>query len=154
MTDVLAERAEIDADIAGRTIATAFADTVAAEGDNPAYSDKVGTAEGSPDWRTLSWNDLREQGLSLAAALVDLGVEPGDRVAIMATNRIEHILADVAAMHAGAVAVSIYNTLSPTQVAYVAGHSAPTVVFLENADHVERWASITTTASGLISVSA
>jgi long-chain acyl-CoA synthetase len=38
MTDVLAERAEIDADIAGRTIATAFADTVAAEGDNPAYS--------------------------------------------------------------------------------------------------------------------
>jgi long-chain acyl-CoA synthetase len=139
MTDVLAERAEIDADIAGRTIATAFADTVAAEGDNPAYSDKVGTAEGSPDWRTLSWNDLREQGLSLAAALVDLGVEPGDRVAIMATNRIEHILADVAAMHAGAVAVSIYNTLSPTQVAYVAGHSAPTVVFLENADHVERW---------------
>jgi len=139
MTDVLVERAEIDAQIAGRTIASAFADTVAVQGDNPAYSDKVGVAEGSSDWRTLSWNQLREQGLSLAAALVDLGVAPGDRVAIMATNRIEHVLADVAAQHAGAVAVSIYNTLSPSQVAYVAGHSAPTVVFLENADHAARW---------------
>ncbi|RZI85593.1 MAG: long-chain fatty acid--CoA ligase, partial [Microbacterium sp.] len=139
MTDVLTERAAIDAEIAGRTIATAFADTVAAQGDNPAYSDKVGQPEGSTDWRTLSWNQLREQGLTLAAALVDLGVNPGDRVAIMATNRNEHVLADIAAQHAGAVAVSIYNTLSPSQVAYVAGHSAPTVVFLENADHVARW---------------
>src|SRR4051794_1288117 len=127
MTDVLAERAAIDAEIAGRTIASAFADTVAAEGDNPAYSDKIGIAEGSTEWRTLSWNGLRETGLTLAAALVDLGVQPGDRVAIMATNRTEHILADVAAMHAGAVAVSVYNTLSPSQVSYVAGHSAPSV---------------------------
>ncbi len=139
MTDVLAERAEIDAQIAGRTIASAFADTVAVQGDNPAYSDKVGIAEGSTDWRTLTWNELRETGLTLAAALVDLGVQPGDRVGIMASNRNEHVLADIAAQHAGAVAVSIYNTLSPSQVAYVAGHSVPTVVFLENADHVERW---------------
>jgi long-chain acyl-CoA synthetase len=139
MTDVLAERAEIDAQIAGRTIASAFAETVAAQGDNPAYSDKVGTAEGSTDWRTLSWNELRETGLKLAAALVEIGVQPGDRVAIMASNRNEHVLADIAAQHAGAVAVSIYNTLSPSQVAYVAGHSAPTVVILENADHVARW---------------
>ena len=139
MTDVLAERAQIDAEIAGRTIASAFADTVVAQGDNPAYSDKVGMPEGSTEWRTVSWNQLRERALSLAAALVDLGVQPGDRVAIMATNRIEHILADIGAQHAGAVSVSIYNTLSPSQVAYVAGHSAPTVVVLENADHVARW---------------
>ncbi len=139
MTDVLAERAEIDAQIAGKTIASAFAETVAAQGDNPAYSDKVGIAEGTADWRTLSWNELRTTGVMLAAGLVDLGVQPGDRIAIMASNRNEHILADIAAQHAGAVAVSIYNTLSPTQVSYVAGHSNPSVVFLENADHVERW---------------
>ncbi|MFL6060288.1 MAG: AMP-dependent synthetase/ligase [Marmoricola sp.] len=139
MTDVLTERAEIDAEIAGRTIASAFADTVAVQDDNPAYSDKVGLPEGSTEWRTVSWNQLREQGLSLAAALVEVGVAPGDRVAIMATNRTEHVLADIAVQHAGAVAVSIYNTLSPSQVAYVAGHCAPTAVILENADHVARW---------------
>ncbi|MBW8750366.1 MAG: long-chain fatty acid--CoA ligase [Propionibacteriales bacterium] len=142
MNDVLTARALIDEEIAGRTIASAFADTVEAQGDNPAYSDKVGV-EGD-GWRTLSWRELRESGLQLAAALVELGVQPGDRVAIMATNRIEHVLADVAAMHAGAISVSIYNTLSPDQVSYVAGNSAPSVVFLEGAEHVERWAQALT----------
>ena len=48
-------------------------------------------------------------------------------------------LADLGAMHAGAAAMSIYNTLSPSQVAYVAGHSRPALVVLESADHVARW---------------
>ncbi|RNL65456.1 long-chain fatty acid--CoA ligase [Nocardioides marmoriginsengisoli] len=140
MTDVLAERTEIDAQIAGRNIAYAFADTVARLGDAPAYSDKVGI-EGA-GWRTLSWNQLRDQALDVSAALIELGVEPGDRIAIMATNRIEHILADIGAMHAGATGMSIYNTLSPSQVAYVAEHSTPAVVILENADHVARWSEV------------
>ena len=121
MTDVLAERQQIDALIEGRNVAHAFADTVEAQGESPAFSDKIGV-EG-PGWRTLSWRELREQGLELAAALVELGVQPGDRVAIMASNRIEHVLADIGAMHAGATSMSIYNTLSPSQVAYVAEHS-------------------------------
>ena len=137
MTDVLTAREEIEGLIQGRSIAHAFADTVAAQGDNPAFSDKIGV-EG-PGWRTLSWNELREQGLDLAAAFVELGVQPGDRVAIMASNRLEHVLADIGAMHAGATPMSIYNTLSSSQVAYVAEHSEPRVVVLETADHVQRW---------------
>ncbi len=57
----------------------------------------------------------------------------------MATNRIEHFLADIGAVHAAATPMSIYNTLSPEQVAFVAGHAEPTVAFLENADHLARW---------------
>ncbi|MGH3413991.1 MAG: AMP-dependent synthetase/ligase [Marmoricola sp.] len=137
MSDVLEQRERIDGVIAGRSIADALAARVAEHGEEPAFSDKVGV-EGA-GWRTLTWAGLREQGLALAAALVDLGVEPGDRVAIMASNRLEHVLADVAAMHAGAVAMSIYNTLSADQVAYVADHSTPRLVVLENDDHVARW---------------
>lgn len=137
MTHVLNDRAEIDALIAGTTIPRAFANTVAENGDAPAFSDKIGI-EG-PGWRTLSWAELREQALDLAAALVELGIEPGDRVAIMAGNRLEHVLADIAIMHAGAVAMSIYNTLSASQVGYVAGHSTPRLAFLETADHLDRW---------------
>jgi long-chain acyl-CoA synthetase len=143
MTDVLTphdpdtERTEINATLAPN-IATAFEATVEVQGDAPAYSDKVGI-DGA-GWRTLSWRELRETALDLACALVDLGVQPGDRVAIMASNRLEHVLADIAAMHAGAVTMSIYNTLSRSQVAYVAGHSEPALAVLETADHVARWA--------------
>jgi long-chain acyl-CoA synthetase len=145
MTDVLAERHEIEALIEGRSIADAFAETVSERGDAPAFSDKVGI-EGSA-WRTLSWHELREQGLELAAAFVELGVQPGDRIAIMASNRLEHVLVDIGAMHAGATSMSIYNTLSRSQVAYVAGHAAPRVVVLESADHVDRWSEALATGA-------
>ena len=80
-----------------------------------------------------------ETALDLACALVDARRRAGRTVAIMATNRLEHVLADIGAMHAGAVPMSIYNTLSPDQVAYVADHSEPAVVVLETADHLARW---------------
>ena len=121
------------------SLAHAFAAGVAERGDQPAYSDQQGFPPGATDWRTLTWTELRETALDLAAAYVELGVQPGDRVAIMATNRIEHVLADLAAVHAGAAAMSIYNTLSPSQVAYVADHSRPSLVVLEDADHLARW---------------
>lgn len=139
MVDVLTERKEILRLTQGRTLPSAFAETVALQRDNPAYSDKAGADPTRAGWRTVTWRGLRSRALALAAAMVDLGVQPGDRVAIMATNRIEHVLADIAALHAGAVPMSIYNTLSPAQVAYVAGHAEPALVVLENADHVSRW---------------
>ena len=136
-TDVLAERARIDERIAGRTMIDALADT-AEYADAPAYSDKHHVPDGET-WRTLTWAQTRELGLDVAAGLVELGVGVGDTVAIMASNRNEHFLADIGAVHAGATPMSIYNTLSPEQVAYVSGHSEPAVVIVENADHLARW---------------
>lgn len=136
---IAAERDRIQAIVEGRTLVDALADTVAQYGAEPAYSDKLHLAEGE-SWRTLTWQETREQSLDLAAALIELGVETGDTIAIMASNRIEHYLADIAAVHAAATPMSIYNTLSPDQVAYVAGHARPAVVFLETEDHRARWA--------------
>ena len=88
----------------------------------------------------LSYRELYQEVAKLAAALQREGVGAGDRVAFMCGNRIEHVVADLGAMHAGAVTMSVYNTLSVDQVAYVAGHSEPTVVILETTDHLARWA--------------
>ncbi|ABL83117.1 MULTISPECIES: AMP-dependent synthetase/ligase [unclassified Nocardioides] len=139
-TDVLSERARIEAAIAGRTLPDALAETASRFADQPAYSDKHEVAEGG-SWRTITWTRTRELALDVAAALIDAGVQPGDTVAIMATNRIEHFIADMGAVHAAATPMSIYNTLSAEQVAYVAGHARPTVVVLENDDHRARWAN-------------
>ncbi len=136
-TEVL--RNEILQRIDGLTMPAALARTVEQFGDDPAYSDKVGI-DGA-GWRTLTWREVRESALDAAAGLVDLGLEPGDHVAIMASSRIEHVLADIAAVHAGGVPISVYATLSPTQVEQVAADARPTVVVLEGADQVARWES-------------
>ena len=137
MTDVLADRARIEEQVAGRTLIDVLADTVEQHGDQPAYSDKHDVPEGE-SWRTLTWSEVRETALDAAAGMIALGVQPGDTLAIMATNRIEHFLADIAGVHAAATPMSIYNTLSPEQVAFVAGHAQPTLAVLETADHLQR----------------
>ena len=91
-------------------------------------------------WRTITWAQTRELALDVAAGLIEAGVQPGDTVAIMATNRIEHFVADMGAVHAAATPMSIYNTLSTEQVAFVANHARPTAVILETDDHRARWA--------------
>jgi long-chain acyl-CoA synthetase len=139
------ERREIEQAVEGRTVLDAMTRTVAAYGDHPAYSDQVAAgvvptgSTDEPRWRTLTWSELHETARNLAAALVARGLDARAPVAIMATNRIEHVVADHAALLAGCVPMSIYNTLSPEQVSYIAGHAEPQAVFLESADHLQRW---------------
>ncbi|MER6939752.1 long-chain fatty acid--CoA ligase, partial [Nocardioides sp. NPDC000441] len=81
-----------------------------------------------------------QRARKLAAAYIAAGLQPGESVAIMAANRIEHVVADMATVLAGGVPISIYNTLAPDQVGYVAEHADPRIVVLETDDHVARWA--------------
>jgi long-chain acyl-CoA synthetase len=137
-----ADRAEIEGMVEGRTLADALAATVERYGDRPAYSDKAvstGSTGDPAEWRTFTWQQMYDAARDVAAALVDLGVEPGRTVAIMATNRIEHLVADLGAVLAGAVPMSIYNTLSPDQITFIAGQARPAVVIVETADHLDRW---------------
>ena len=149
--DVLTKRAEIEEQVAGRTLVDALADTVATYGDQPAYSDKNHVAEGET-WRTLTWSETQAAGLDIAAALIEVGVATGDHVAIMASNRVEHVLGDIGVVHAAATPMSIYNTLSVEQVAFVAGQSEPTVAILENADHLARWSQAIDASGSLLKV--
>ena len=84
-------------------------------------------------WTPLSWAEYGRAVEEIAAALVELGIAHGDRVAVLSGNRPEWHQADLAALTVGAVSVPVYQTLSPQQVSYVLGHSATRVVFVENA---------------------
>ncbi len=64
-------------------------------------------------WETLSWKDVAEQVSALSRGLRDLGVEPGDRIVIVAENRPEWFVADLAIMCAGAISVPAYTTNTP-----------------------------------------
>ncbi|HET8789014.1 MAG TPA: AMP-binding protein [Actinomycetes bacterium] len=128
------ERREIEQEIRGQTLCDLLADHAAGHGDAPAMSWKRDGA-----WQTLSWRDYRERVAEVAMGLAGLGVGKGDFVAIMATNRPEHVLADQAAIHAGATPSSFYFTLAPEQIQYVAGHCEAKVAVLEDRDMLKRW---------------
>src|SRR5580704_9526105 len=138
MTDeVLRRRAELEQAAEGRTICSQLQATVKAFGDLPAYSDR----DGGP-WQTITWAQTREQALALAAGFAELGLQPGDRVALMLPNRIEHVLADLGALHAGGVPVTFYATLAPDQVAYMAANCEAKIAVIDGAGELARWQPI------------
>ena len=136
--DVLAVREDYEARILGLHMPATVRQAAEKYGDLPAFSDKFDVPEGQT-WSTITWSETWELTRRIAAALIDLGVEPGDPVAIMAANRTAHTLADYGAMTAAAVPMSIYNTLAQDQVAFIAGESRPVVVVLEDHDRYQRW---------------
>jgi len=136
--DVLAVREQYEARILGLHMPATVRQAADKYADRPAFSDKFDVPEGET-WSTITWAETWELTQQVAAALIDLGVEKGDPVAIMAANRTAHTLADYGTMTAAAVPLSIYNTLAQEQVAFIAAESRPVVVVLEDHDRYQRW---------------
>ena len=138
-TEILQRRAEIERDIEGRTVCDHLRETAENSGGAPALSDRAGDGTG---WQTLTWGQTRQQVLELAAGFAALGLAPGERVALMLPNRSEHILADLAAVHAGGTPVTFYATLAAEQIAYVAGNCDARIAVLDGAAELARWQQI------------
>src|SRR5262249_40553733 len=119
------------------SLCRAFQDTVARIPDRIALRTLGGTRE-------VSWREYGQQVTRLAATLTNLGVQRGDTVALTMANRIEFHFLDVAIMHLGAVPVSIYNTLRPSEIAYILQNSGARIAFAE-AIHVEALREANTT---------
>jgi long-chain acyl-CoA synthetase len=93
-------------------------------------------------WVDVSYGELGKKVTALAKGLLALGVEPGDRVAILAQTRPEWTYADLAILSIGAVAVPVYQTNSPGECHYVLEHSGSTVLFCEDAEQLDKISEI------------
>jgi long-chain acyl-CoA synthetase len=131
---VLAQRAQIEQEITGRTLCDVLEDNAERYAEAPAVSWRDGAT-----WRTLSWREYRQRVVEVAAGLASLGVNHGDFVALMMANRPEHVLADQGAVHAGAVPTTLYATFAPEQIGYCAAHCAAKVAILQDRDLAKRW---------------
>jgi long-chain acyl-CoA synthetase len=91
-------------------------------------------ADGAPAAWTYAELSRRVDGV--ARGLVALGVRPGDRVVVLADNRPEWVVADVAIALAGAVSVPVYHVTTRDELAYVAGHSGARMAIVEGAEEL------------------
>jgi long-chain acyl-CoA synthetase len=138
------QRAAIQQEAGDRTVCDLLQAAAEQWGELPAYTDRDSTGPGSTGpgsrpWQALTWRQTRDQALQLAAGLVALGLQPGQTVALMLPNRLEHVLADLGALHAGGVPVTFYPTLAPDQVAYMAANCEARIAVLDGAAELARW---------------
>jgi long-chain acyl-CoA synthetase len=104
----------------------------AAKSSNPALFSRLDAAG---QWQDVRATDFLADVSLLAKGLMASGVAAGDRVGIMSRTRYEWALIDFAIWFAGAVSVPIYETSSPSQVAWNLGDSGAVAAFGESAHH-------------------
>ncbi len=86
------------------------------------------------EWKSYSWRQAATQARQMAAALKDLGVQQGDRVALFSKNCAHWIMADLAIMLCGAVSVPLYANQSAETLTYVLKHSGTRFLFVGKLD--------------------
>ncbi len=130
--------AELDEAVAGQTIVSRFLETVAA------LPDQVAVRAKRPDDSDRKWTyaDYARLVASAAGRLRAAGIGPGDRVVLMMRNIPEFHFIDLAVASLGATSISIYNSSSPDQVSYLAGHCGAKLAVVEDEGFAERFAKV------------
>jgi long-chain acyl-CoA synthetase len=86
------------------------------------------------NWKTYSTQDVIEIVNNLSKGLLEKGVGPGDKVAIISENRPEWNFADLAIQQIGAISVPMYPTITVEDYRYIFGHSETKLIFVSSAD--------------------
>ncbi len=121
-----------EADVPEGTLVDLFFAATDRLADRPAYLSAVA---GDPSW---DYARVRRAVAKGAAALSELGLERGDRAAILAENRVEWALADWSCLCAGVIDVPVYATLPAAQVAYILRDSGASLAFVSDAEQAAK----------------
>jgi long-chain acyl-CoA synthetase len=89
-------------------------------------------------WARITWGEYGVAVDEVAAGLIFVGIEPGDRVAILASNSPSWHIVDIAILTVGAISVPIYPTSSSSQVAYTITDSGSRLCFVADGEQAAK----------------
>jgi long-chain acyl-CoA synthetase len=104
--------------------------------------DAMNVRLGPGQWRAISHRETERRVRQLSLGLRDLGLQPGDRVALISENRPEWAIADWACLTARLTDVPIYPSLPAEQVVHPINDSGAVAIFVSNETHAAKVASI------------
>ncbi|MDB2387089.1 AMP-binding protein [Shewanella sp.] len=86
-------------------------------------------------YKTFTWREVQTKVQQIAGALKHLGLNPGDRVAVLSKNCAEWFITDLALMHGGYISVPIYPTANADTIRYTLEHSGSKAIFIGKLDY-------------------
>ncbi|MCC6417427.1 MAG: long-chain fatty acid--CoA ligase [Gemmataceae bacterium] len=89
-------------------------------------------------YHDLSFADYHNHALACAAALVEAGIRPGDRIGLLGENSVEWLIADMGLLAAGAVNVPPHAPLSARQIHYQLADAGCRWLFVSNAGQLAK----------------
>ncbi len=90
------------------------------------------------EYRDITWSDLRREVEATARGFIAMGVQPGDRVALLCETRHEWVTSELGITAAGAVSVPIFPSSVTEEVQYIVAHSDAVMVIAEDPAQVAK----------------
>ena len=100
-------------------------------------------------WVSFTWGQVAAEVARWQAALVNEGLVPGDRVAVMLKNSVEWVIFDQAALGLGLVTVPLYLDDRPENAVYILDHADAKLLLVEGRFQLKKLAEIAGSAHGL-----
>ena len=116
-----------------QSIPQMFFERAAARGQRPAQLHKQGGV-----WEAISWQALSDRVRHIAKGLLTLGLQTGDRVALLADSRAEWVQCDLGILAAGGITVPIYPSSTDEQTAYILDNAEATMVFVDTSAQLDK----------------
>ncbi|PYQ66712.1 MAG: long-chain fatty acid--CoA ligase, partial [Acidobacteria bacterium] len=110
-----------------RSVVHLFQHRVESSADREAMSGRHGG-----QWYSLTWRQAAERVRAVACGLLSLGLQKGDRAAILATSSPEWVIADLGILSAGGATSTIYTSNTAEESAYILENSGARFCFVEN----------------------
>lgn len=83
-------------------------------------------------WQSISTQEFIKLAMQLTAGMYNLGLQKGDKIAMVSANRPEWHIADLAILQGGMINVPLYPTITVEEYAYILNHSESKLIFVEN----------------------
>ncbi|MBU8878079.1 AMP-binding protein [Bacillus sp. FJAT-29790] len=89
-------------------------------------------------WNEITYEEYLRQVKLLSLGLAKLGLQRGDKVAIIGDNRPEWVISELATQSLGGISVGIYQESLPNEISYILDHCDATVVVVEDQEQVDK----------------
>jgi long-chain acyl-CoA synthetase len=103
-------------------------------------------------WDPMTTAQFRHRVVALAKGFIAAGIKPGDKVGFICATKFEWSLVDFAMFYAGAILVPIYETSSPSQIAYILSDSGSVALIVDTAEQFTRFDEVRSDVPGIKSV--
>jgi len=100
----------------------------------------------------ISWREVEARVLRLVGGLSAAGIRPGDRVGLLAENRPEWAISDLAILASGAITVPLYPNATPKQMAFILNHAEVKLLFVSTAAQLAKAIEVFNTVPSLTQV--
>jgi len=101
------------------------------------------------NWESISTSEFILRAMEVSKGLISLGIQPGDKIAVASSNRVEWNILDIGVQQVGAILVPVYPNISEADYRFIFNDAQVKICFVSNLELATKISNIKTEIASL-----